>query len=67
MINYYVLISCVDSPNGIIAIFSRILVFTLTVDPDPFTHVKKSEGGDEIDLSFLKELEESDNSSGSKK
>lgn len=31
------------------------------LDPDPFTHVKKSEGGsDDIDLSFLKELEQQD-------
>jgi hypothetical protein len=28
------------------------------VDPDPFTHVKKSaDSGDDVDLSFLKELE----------
>lgn len=30
------------------------------LDPDPFTHMKKSEGGDEVDLSFLKELEQED-------
>lgn len=31
------------------------------VDPDPFTHVKKAaQGGDDIDMNFLKELEAED-------
>ena len=33
----------------------------LFLDPDPFTHMKKNEGGDEeMDLSFLKEFEQED-------
>ena len=32
-------------------------MYVHAVDPDPFTHVKKSDSGDDIDLSFLKELE----------
>lgn len=35
-------------------------IFYFSLDPDPFTYVKKSEGGEEMDMSFLKELEEQD-------
>lgn len=37
---------------------SRNCNYLFLLDPDPFTHMKKAEGGDEVDMSFLKELEE---------
>lgn len=36
------------------------IFFNIKIDPDPFTHMKKSEGADDVDLSFLKELEQED-------